>query len=208
MSAMHHGVPNRHWTAPEPVTNSAGHGRRRRDGGSPMTSSPPPGTAEPARAASPLTISEQGAFWVGVGRKPTEAGTAAEAAMYVQYQIPADLRHPLPVVMVHGGGGQGTDYLSTPDGRPGWATRFLQAGYAVYVVDRPGHGRSPYHPVVLGPIQGTDAKRMRGLSCFAVGPEKPEEVPFRLDRTGESSQGKGHVRAEPALKAENISSPV
>ncbi|MER6222694.1 hypothetical protein ABT189_19400 [Streptomyces sp900105755] len=75
-----------------------------------MTISPPPGTAEPARAASPLTISEQGAFWVGVGRKPTEAGTAAEAAMYVQFQIPADLRYPLPVVMVHGGGGQGTDY--------------------------------------------------------------------------------------------------
>lgn len=111
-----------------------------------MTSSPPPGTAGSARAGSPVTISEQGAFWVGVGRRPTEAGTAAEAAMYVQYQIPADLRYPLPVVMVHGGGGQGTDYLSTPDGRPGWATRFLQAGYAVYVVDRPGHGRSPYHP--------------------------------------------------------------
>jgi hypothetical protein len=72
-----------------------------------------------------LVLSGQGGFWVGTGRRQAEAGTVPEAAMYVQYQIPADLRHPLPVVMVHGGGGQGTDFLSTPDGRPGWATRFL-----------------------------------------------------------------------------------
>ncbi|WP_407698437.1 alpha/beta hydrolase [Streptomyces cyaneochromogenes] len=189
MSAMHHGVPNRHWTAPEPITNSAGHGRRRRDGGSPMTISPPPATAEPARAASPLTISEQGAFWVGVGRKPTEAGTAAQAAMYAQYQIPADLRHPLPVVMVHGGGGQGSDYLSTPDGRPGWATRFLQAGYAVYVVDRPGHGRSPYHPDVLGPIEGAAPtyEFIRWLFCEGAG------------RPGSQWPGSGEVGDDSAL---------
>ncbi|MEH0590107.1 alpha/beta fold hydrolase, partial [Streptomyces sp. B21-106] len=154
-----------------------------------MTISPPPGTAEPARAASPLTISEQGAFWVGVGRRPTEAGTAAEAAMYVQYQIPADLRHPLPVVMVHGGGGQGTDYLSTPDGRPGWATRFVQAGYAVYVVDRPGHGRSPYHPDVLGAIEGAAPtyEFIRWLFCDGAA------------RPGSQWPGSGEVGDDSAL---------
>ncbi|GAB2862498.1 alpha/beta hydrolase [Lentzea nigeriaca] len=154
-----------------------------------MTISPPAGTAEPARAASSLTISEQGAFWVGVGRKPTEAGTAAEAAMYVQYQIPADLRYPLPVVMVHGGGGQGTDYLSTPDGRPGWATRFLQAGYAVYVVDRPGHGRSPYHPDVLGPLEGAAPtyEFIRWLFCDGAG------------RPGSQWPGSGQIGDDSAL---------
>ena len=59
---------------------------------------------------------------------------------------------PYPIVLVHGGGGQGTDYLGTPDGRPGWATFLVQEGYAVYVVDRPGHGRAPFHPEVLGPV--------------------------------------------------------
>lgn len=154
-----------------------------------MTSSPPPGTAGSARAGSPVTISEQGAFWVGVGRRPTEAGTAAEAAMYVQYQIPADLRYPLPVVMVHGGGGQGTDYLSTPDGRPGWATRFLQAGYAVYVVDRPGHGRSPYHPAVLGPIEGAAPtyEFVHRLFCHGAG------------RPGSQWPGSGEIGGDPAL---------
>ena len=61
---------------------------------------------------------------------------------------------PYPIVLVHGGGGQGTDWLGTPDGRPGWATFLLQEGYAVYVVDRPGHGRAPFHPDVLGPMGG------------------------------------------------------
>jgi pimeloyl-ACP methyl ester carboxylesterase len=42
----------------------------------------------------------------------------------------------------------------TPDGRPGWATFLLESGYAVYVVDRPGHGRSSFHPDVLGPMGG------------------------------------------------------
>jgi pimeloyl-ACP methyl ester carboxylesterase len=50
------------------------------------------------------------------------------------------------VVLVHGGGGQGTDWLSTPDGRPGWAPILVEAGWTVHVVDRPGHGRSPTLP--------------------------------------------------------------
>ena len=40
--------------------------------------------------------------------------------MYVEYMIPAQVRHPFPMVLVHGGGGQGTDWMGTPDGRPGW----------------------------------------------------------------------------------------
>ena len=34
----------------------------------------------------------------------------------------------------------------------GWAHYYAQAGYKVYLVDRPGHGRAPYHPDALGPI--------------------------------------------------------
>jgi pimeloyl-ACP methyl ester carboxylesterase len=48
-----------------------------------------------------------------------------------------------PVVMVHGGCHTGDCYLETPDGRAGWAARFAQAGHDVFVVDWPGHGRSP-----------------------------------------------------------------
>jgi pimeloyl-ACP methyl ester carboxylesterase len=62
--------------------------------------------------------------------------------MFVQYLLPADRRHDYPIVMIHGGGGQGTDWLETPDGRDGWADYFVADGWDVYVVDRPGHGRS------------------------------------------------------------------
>lgn len=48
-----------------------------------------------------------------------------------------------PVVMVHGGCHTGLCYLSTPDGREGWAGRFARAGRDVFVTDWPGHGRSP-----------------------------------------------------------------
>lgn len=41
--------------------------------------------------------------------------------------------------------------MRTPDCRPGWVHRFLRAGYATYVLDRPGHGRSAWNEQVLGP---------------------------------------------------------
>jgi pimeloyl-ACP methyl ester carboxylesterase len=102
--------------------------------------------------ASPLVLADQGFFWVGVTRDQQPYGLAAAGQMFVQYQIPAERRHALPVVMVHGGGGQGLDYLGTPDGRPGWASFFLRRGHAVYVVDRTALGRSPYHPDLHGPL--------------------------------------------------------
>ena len=104
------------------------------------------------RNRMPITLAAQGFFWVGAERKTVSGGAIAAGQMFVQYQIPERVTQPWPLVLVHGGGGQGTDYLGTPDGRPGWAEYFLRLGYAVYVVDRPGHGRSPYHEAALGPM--------------------------------------------------------
>src|SRR3954469_22168969 len=94
----------------------------------------------------------RGHFWVGTERVSGPAGTAPYGRMYVEWLAPVEVTKPYPVVLVHGGGGQGTDYLGTPDGRTGWATQLVEDGYAVYVVDRPGHGRSPLDPAVLGEI--------------------------------------------------------
>lgn len=44
--------------------------------------------------------------------------------------------------MVHGGGHTGSCYLLTADNRPGWAYRFADAGYPVWLPDWPGCGRS------------------------------------------------------------------
>ena len=94
-------------------------------------------------------------MWVNVKRAETARGAfVGGQQMYVEYMIPAQVRHPFPVVLVHGGGGQGTDWMGTPDGRPGWFQYLVQEGFKVYVVDRPGHGRSPLHPDLHGGFAG------------------------------------------------------
>jgi pimeloyl-ACP methyl ester carboxylesterase len=68
---------------------------------------------------------------------------------------------------VHGGGGQALDMLTTADGRPGWSTIFLRDGFAVYTVDRPGLGRSPFHPDIYGPY-GPPASYEGFVATFAA----------------------------------------
>jgi pimeloyl-ACP methyl ester carboxylesterase len=109
-----------------------------------------------------LKLADQGCFWVGVQRKKMSYGTIALGQMYVQYMIPAEKRYPYPVIMVHGGGGQGTHMMGI-GGRPGWVHYFVQAGYSVYWLDRPSYGRSPYHPDALGPSHLPNVPPYEGL---------------------------------------------
>lgn len=124
----------------------------------------------------PLVLADQGFFWTGVNRRQTPSGTIASGQMFVQYQIPEQVLHPYPIVMVHGGGGQGLDFLGTPDGRSGWATYFLRQGYAVYVVDRPGHGRSPLHPEALGPMTPPPTYEL-AMTLFTAPAKQPNSWP-------------------------------
>ena len=77
-------------------------------------------------------LADQGCFWIGVQRKKMSYGTIAMGQQYVQYMIPAEKRYPYPVIMVHGGGGQGCHMMGI-GGRPGWVHYFVQAGYSVYL---------------------------------------------------------------------------
>lgn len=91
-----------------------------------------------------VRLADQGCFWLGVTYEQRDGATVPDGTqVYVEYQVPEERTQPYPVVLVHGGGGQAVDWISTPDGRPGWRTLLLQRGYAVYLLDRPGHGRSP-----------------------------------------------------------------
>ncbi|HEX4134324.1 MAG TPA: alpha/beta fold hydrolase [Bryobacteraceae bacterium] len=109
-----------------------------------------------------LKLADQGSFWVGVQRKKMPYGEIAMGQMFVQYMIPAEKRHRYPVVLVHGGGAQGTHMMGI-GGRPGWVHYFVQAGYSVYWVDRPSYGRSPYHPDALGPSHLPNVPPYEGL---------------------------------------------
>ncbi len=112
--------------------------------------------ARPARRGfwddTPVRTTRRGHFWVTAERVTLETGDYQRGPMFVEWEAPERVTQPCPVVLVHGGTLQGTEWGDTPDGRPGWAQRFVEAGYAVLVVDRPGHGRSPYHSDILGPM--------------------------------------------------------
>jgi pimeloyl-ACP methyl ester carboxylesterase len=114
------------------------------------------------RENTSLKLADQGCFWVGVQRKKMSYGEIALGQQYVQYMIPAEKRYPYPVIMVHGGGGQGTHMMGI-GGRPGWVHYFVQAGYSVYWLDRPSYGRSPYHPDALGPSHLPNVPPYEGL---------------------------------------------
>ena len=79
-----------------------------------------------SRGSSPgpvLDIAEWSYFWYGVEHATLARGTVCNGMqMYVEHWIPTQVKHPYPVVLVHGGYGQGSDWLATPDGRRGWAS--------------------------------------------------------------------------------------
>ena len=106
-----------------------------------------------------LVLKSHGIFWAG-GRivNRTQSGTQNAGDLknipynqqqvlvgqaYVEYFIPHKLRNGKntpPVVMVPGGALIGVHFLTTPDGREGWAHYFLRRGFPVYIVDVPGRG--------------------------------------------------------------------
>src|SRR5262245_51544266 len=95
-------------------------------------------------AKKPLEIADQGVFSIPGRYVQNDKRTIMTGGMYVQYQIPRNKTRPYPIIMIHGGGQTASNFLSTPDGRRGWADDFVANGYAVYVVDQSGRGRSGY----------------------------------------------------------------
>jgi hypothetical protein len=128
----------------------------------------------------PLTIEDQGSFFVGGVQKVTDyavvppppgPGAPPNPAppgpqqitigqMYVQFQIPAKkYGGGWPVIMVHGSTHTGACLEATPDGREGWYPYFVRNGVPSYVVDQAGRGRSGFDQSV---IHEGEAKMVRG----------------------------------------------
>ena len=119
-------------------------------------------------AARELRTSRQGFFWVPGELVETPFGRVMRAPLYVEWEAPETITQPHPLVLVHGGGGQLSDWRGTPDGRNGWMQRFVDEGFAVFAVDRPAHGRSWNHPAVLGE-PGSPFNTTAALGLFAPG---------------------------------------
>jgi len=128
-------------------------------------------TSTPAQAQrqGPLVLAKSSYFFVGGKLDPAVEGTAPVGQIYVEYMIPQRLRHRTPIVMVHGGSQSGTNFTGTPDGREGWAQYFVRRGYAVYVVDGVGRGRSAHWSDVHGAVSKANLER---LTQRFVAPER------------------------------------
>jgi pimeloyl-ACP methyl ester carboxylesterase len=108
--------------------------------------------AHAANVAGPaIQLAKEGYFFVGGHYIDTEEGRVMVDQMFVSYRIPAHQTHPYPLVLFAGGGQSGLNYEGTADGREGWAQYFASQGYAVYVLDQPERGRSPYSAEDGGP---------------------------------------------------------
>jgi pimeloyl-ACP methyl ester carboxylesterase len=102
----------------------------------------------------PVTLQRQGYFYVNgryftdEGDPNTVGGMRMTGQMYVEFQIPKELRHKYPVILIHGGSQTAANWMGTLDGGEGWRSFFTANGYAVYLVDQVGRGRSPaYNPL-------------------------------------------------------------
>jgi pimeloyl-ACP methyl ester carboxylesterase len=126
---------------------------------------------------SPLVLARDGSFYVGGHYVKGAEGQVMDGAMYVHAMIPANVTHRFPIVMIHGINSTGVSFEGTPDGREGWAQFFVRAGYAVYVVDQPARGRSPYYPDIDGPEPASSAFGAQSLAESYTAPEAFNKYP-------------------------------
>jgi pimeloyl-ACP methyl ester carboxylesterase len=115
------------------------------------------------RTPGPLTIREQGSFFVGGEKKtvsspaagpiPAQSGDITVNQMYVQYQIPMNGARHVPVVMVHGCCLSSKTWETTPDGRMGWSEYFVRRDRAVYLADQVSRARSGFDPTSFSDVR-------------------------------------------------------
>jgi pimeloyl-ACP methyl ester carboxylesterase len=122
-----------------------------------------------------LRLADHAYSFVGIKRRSLDYGTAVFAQTGVQVFTPAEVRHPYPIVLVHGGLGQAV-HLMGIGRRPGWVHYFVREGYQTYVMDRPAYGRVPMHPDAYGDYftgYGGDTRLARILRNSPLAPGSP-----------------------------------
>jgi pimeloyl-ACP methyl ester carboxylesterase len=157
-----------------------------------------------AQGPGPLTIKEQGSFFVGgehrtitapaTGVIPAQNGEITVNQMYVQYQIPLKGARHVPVVFVHGCCLSSKTWETTPDGRMGWSEYFVRKDRSVYLADQVSRARSGFDPSAFNAVRGgtlanaqmpgiLDATHQFAWTVFRFGPTfgeafKDEQFPI------------------------------
>jgi pimeloyl-ACP methyl ester carboxylesterase len=120
-------------------------------------------------------IARRDFFYVGGEYAGAPGKEAMHGQMYVEVLIPKEPRQAHKLVMFHGAGQTATNWLGTPDGRPGWAEFFVERGYTVYLVDQPARGRSAWQPGIDGKLTRFAAALQEWLfTASAADPHWPQ----------------------------------
>lgn len=128
-----------------------------------------------AGEVEPPPLAKRTYFYVG-GKYVGEPGKEVmQGQMYVETLTPAKIRHAYPLVLIHGLSQTATNWMTTPDGRMGWAEYFANKGYVVYMIDQPARGRSAWHPNIDGSLRVFSARqveqRFTATESFRLWPQ-------------------------------------
>jgi pimeloyl-ACP methyl ester carboxylesterase len=100
-----------------------------------------------------------------------DADVKMSGAMYVERLAPEHHTFPYPIVFFHGSGQTAVNWMRTPDGRPGWASYFVDRGFVVYLVDQPARGRSAHVAALNGTVRNFSVAEVekRFTACRELG---------------------------------------
>lgn len=117
-------------------------------------------------------------------------GTVFQNQMYVEQLTPVTgVTRPHPLVFLPGGGSTSTTWLNTPDNRTGWASYFLQQGYAVHLVDYPSTGRSQRLPETANVVPTTVEAAERFFTAPELTPETYPQARLHNQWPGTGARG-------------------
>ena len=113
----------------------------------------------PALADPAVSVRHESFFVGGEYVGPANA-QVMQGQMFVEVLTPDHPTHPYPLVLIHGLAQTATNWMTTPDGRPGWAEWFAAHGWTVVMVDQPARGRSAWQPGFDGKLSVIPAQRV------------------------------------------------
>lgn len=68
-------------------------------------------------------------FYVGGSYATASGGSEiVHGQLYVEHLAPIEKTRSIPILFIHGNGMTASNFLNTPDGRPGWTDYFLAQG--------------------------------------------------------------------------------
>ena len=141
---------------------------------------------KPFWAKTPVRTTRRGHMWIPGERVPISGLTYQRGPLFAEWEAPEAVTQPFPIVLLHGGGYQATEWLDTPDGRPGWAQRLVEAGYATVLVDRPGQGRLPFHVETMGAM-GPPFSYENGRNIYFPEDDAPNHTQWPFEPADEAA---------------------